>query len=111
LWRKRTAVGGAIYGGILSRVDAEKSLARTTSEAAVPSVTIIHPTAGAPQNEIALPGYTQGQPGDFDFGLVDLLLRTASLRVPVARSRAREVPTSNLALFTTTTWSPVISRP
>ena len=51
-----TAVGGAIYGGILSRVDAEKSLARTTSEAAVPSVTIIHPTAGAPQNEIALPG-------------------------------------------------------
>ena len=27
-----TAVGGAIYGGILSRVDAEKSLARTTSE-------------------------------------------------------------------------------
>ena len=54
-----TAVGGAIYGGILSRVDAEKSLARTTSEAAVPSVTIIHPTAGAPQNEIALPGYTQ----------------------------------------------------
>ena len=54
-----TAVGGAIYGGILSRVDAEASLARTTSEAAVPSVTIIHPTAGAPQNEIALPGYTQ----------------------------------------------------
>ena len=54
-----TAVGGAIYGGILSRVDAEESLARTTSEAAVPSVTIIHPTAGAPQNEIALPGYTQ----------------------------------------------------
>lgn len=54
-----TAVGGAIYGGILSRVDTEASLARTTSEAAVPSVTIIHPTAGAPQNEIALPGYAQ----------------------------------------------------
>ena len=54
-----TAIGGAIYGGILSRVHAEDSLARTTSEAAVPSVTIIHPTAGAPQNEIALPGYTQ----------------------------------------------------
>ena len=53
------AVGGAIYGGILSRVDAEESLARTTSAAAVPNVTIIHPTAGAPQNEIALPGYTQ----------------------------------------------------
>jgi RND family efflux transporter MFP subunit len=54
-----TAIGGAIYGGVRSRVDAEASLARTTSEAAVPSVTIIHPTAGAPQNEIALPGYTQ----------------------------------------------------
>jgi hypothetical protein len=54
-----TAVGSAIYSDILSRVDAEASLARTTSEAAVPSVTIIHPSAGAPQNEIALPGYTQ----------------------------------------------------
>ena len=54
-----TAIGAAIYGGVRSRVDAEASLARTTSEAAVPSVTIIHPTAGAPQNEIALPGYTQ----------------------------------------------------
>ena len=53
------AVGGAIGGGILSRVDAEERLARTTLEAAVPSVTIIHPMAGAPRNEIALPGYTQ----------------------------------------------------
>jgi RND family efflux transporter MFP subunit len=53
------AVSGAIYGGILSRGQAEESLARATSDAAVPSVTIIHPTAGAPQNEIALPGYTQ----------------------------------------------------
>jgi len=53
------AVGGAFYGGIRSRVDAEASLARRTSEAAVPSVTIIHPAAGAPQSEIALPGYTQ----------------------------------------------------
>ena len=54
-----TVVGGAIYGGVLSRVDAEEALARTTAEAAVPSVTIIHPTAGAPQNAIALPGYAQ----------------------------------------------------
>ncbi|HYZ40882.1 MAG TPA: efflux RND transporter periplasmic adaptor subunit [Stellaceae bacterium] len=54
-----TAIGGAIYGGVRSRVDAEASLARTTSEAAVPSVTIIHPASGAPQSEIALPGYTQ----------------------------------------------------
>jgi RND family efflux transporter MFP subunit len=54
-----SAVSGAIYGGIRSRVDAEASLARTTSEAAVPSVTIVHPATGAPQTEIALPGYTQ----------------------------------------------------
>jgi RND family efflux transporter MFP subunit len=54
-----TAFAGAIYGGILSRVDAEESLARRTAEAAVPGVTIIHPAAGAPQTEIALPGYTQ----------------------------------------------------
>ena len=55
-----TAIGAAIYGGVRSRVDAEASLVRTTSEAAVPSVTIIHPTAGAPQSEIALPAALGG---------------------------------------------------
>jgi RND family efflux transporter MFP subunit len=54
-----TAVGAAIYGGIVSRVDAEEALTRRTSEAAVPSVTIIHPAPGAEHSEIALPGYTQ----------------------------------------------------
>jgi RND family efflux transporter MFP subunit len=54
-----TAVGAVIYGGIVSRVDAEEALTRRTSEAAVPSVTTIHPAPGAQHSEIALPGYTQ----------------------------------------------------
>jgi RND family efflux transporter MFP subunit len=52
-------VGCAVYGGIHSRVAAEQALARTTEAAAVPTVTVIHPAAGAPQSEITLPGYTQ----------------------------------------------------
>jgi RND family efflux transporter MFP subunit len=51
-------VGGPIYGGIHSRVAAEEELTRTTDAAAVPTVTVIRPTAGAPQSEITLPGYT-----------------------------------------------------
>jgi RND family efflux transporter MFP subunit len=64
-WRLATltatvvAVGGAIFARFADRVDAEEKLARTTLEAAVPSVTVIHPQAGAPNQEIALPGYTQ----------------------------------------------------
>jgi RND family efflux transporter MFP subunit len=51
--------GGGIYGGIHSRVAAEQALARTTDAAAVPTVAVIHPESGAPQNELTLPGYTQ----------------------------------------------------
>jgi multidrug efflux pump subunit AcrA (membrane-fusion protein) len=64
-WRLATlaatvvAVGGAIFARFADRVDAEEKLARTTLEAAVPSVTVIHPQVGAPNQEIALPGYTQ----------------------------------------------------
>jgi RND family efflux transporter MFP subunit len=54
-----TMVGAAIYGGIHSRVAAEEALTRTTEAAAVPSVNVVHPAAGAPQSEITLPGYTQ----------------------------------------------------
>ena len=50
---------GAIFAGVAGRLDAEQKLARTTLEAAVPSVTVIHPQAGAPNQEIVLPGYTQ----------------------------------------------------
>ncbi|MEA3135020.1 MAG: hypothetical protein QOG17_2866 [Gammaproteobacteria bacterium] len=53
------AAGGAIFARFVDRVDAEENLARTTLEAAVPSVTIIHPQAGAPNQEIVLPGYAQ----------------------------------------------------
>jgi RND family efflux transporter MFP subunit len=53
------AVGGAIFARFVDRVDAEEKLARTTLEAAVPSVTVIHPQAGAPDQEIVLPGYAQ----------------------------------------------------
>jgi RND family efflux transporter MFP subunit len=52
-------VGGAIFARFVDRVDAEERVARTTLEAAVPSVTVIHPQAGAPDQEIVLPGYTQ----------------------------------------------------
>jgi len=52
-------VGGAIFARFVDRVDAEEKLARTTSEAAVPSVAVIHPQAGAPNQEIVLPGYAQ----------------------------------------------------
>jgi RND family efflux transporter MFP subunit len=52
-------VGGAIFARFVDRVDAEERVARTTLEAAVPSVTVIHPQAGAPDQQIVLPGYTQ----------------------------------------------------
>src|SRR3984893_12584517 len=64
-WRLMTlavtvlAVGGAIFARFADRVDAEEKLARTTLEAAVPSVTVIHPQAGAPNQVIVLPGYAQ----------------------------------------------------
>src|ERR1700737_1097804 len=51
------AVGGAIFARFVDRVDAEEKLARTTSEAAVPSVAVIPPQAGAPNREIGLPGH------------------------------------------------------
>jgi RND family efflux transporter MFP subunit len=52
-------VVGAIVARFVGRARAEDSLVRTTLEAAVPSVNVIHPQAVAPNAEIALPGYTQ----------------------------------------------------
>src|SRR6202521_2061325 len=49
----------AIRGGITTRVAAESSLARSTEEAAVPIVNVIHPKEGAPLEELVLPGNTQ----------------------------------------------------
>jgi RND family efflux transporter MFP subunit len=52
-------VGGAIVARLAGRALAEESLARSTLEAAVPSVNVIRPQADAPNLQIALPGYTQ----------------------------------------------------
>jgi RND family efflux transporter MFP subunit len=48
-----------IFLGIRGRVVAETDLARTTDEAAVPSVNVIHPEQNAPNEEIVLPGNIQ----------------------------------------------------
>jgi len=49
----------AIHGGITTRVAAESSLARSTEEAVIPIVNVIHPKVGAPLEELVLPGNTQ----------------------------------------------------
>src|SRR3984893_4807117 len=48
-----------LHGGITTRVAAESSLARSTEEAAIPIVNVIHPKDGAPLEELILPGNTQ----------------------------------------------------
>src|SRR6266853_1080386 len=53
------ALAFAIHGGITTRVAAESSRARSTEEAAVPIVNVIHPKEGAPLEELVLPGNTQ----------------------------------------------------
>jgi len=53
------ALAFAIHGGITTRVAAESSLARSTEEAAIPIVNVIHPKDGAPLEELVLPGNTQ----------------------------------------------------
>ena len=52
-------VCAAIVARLAGRAHAGAVLARETSEAAVQSVNVIHPQTGAPNQEIALPGYTQ----------------------------------------------------
>lgn len=49
----------AIHGGITTRVAAESGLARSTEDAAIPIVNVIHPKGGAPLEELVLPGNTQ----------------------------------------------------
>src|SRR5258708_5092355 len=53
------ALAFVIHGGITTRVAAESSLARSTEEAAIPIVNVIHPKVGAPLEELVLPGNTQ----------------------------------------------------
>jgi RND family efflux transporter MFP subunit len=47
-----------IFFGIRSRVNAEARVTQATHEAAIPVVTVAHPAADAPLQEIALPGNT-----------------------------------------------------
>src|SRR5580698_9567630 len=49
----------AIHGGVTTRAATEDSLVRSTEEAAIPIVNVIHPKAGAPLEELILPGNTQ----------------------------------------------------
>src|SRR5271155_4704532 len=49
----------AIHGGVTTRAATESSLVRTTEEAAIPIVNVIHPKDGAPLEELVLPGNTQ----------------------------------------------------
>jgi RND family efflux transporter MFP subunit len=53
------AVGYGIRSGIQQRVSIGKELAQATDEAATPAVSITHPAAGAPLQEIVLPGNTE----------------------------------------------------
>ena len=53
------ALGLVIFWGIRSRVEAETQLQISTSQAAIPSVDVIHPRQGAPSREIVLPGTMQ----------------------------------------------------
>lgn len=48
-----------IYTGIRARAAAETALKTDTQEAAVATVTVVHPTPGSPTQELVLPGTTQ----------------------------------------------------
>ena len=51
--------GAVVLSGIGSREKTAAALKRETLEAAVPTVAVVHPKLGAPQNEIVLPGNIQ----------------------------------------------------
>lgn len=51
-------LGWGIWRGIDGRTRAEAELAQTTSTDAVPTVDVVRPTPGAPDQELALPGNT-----------------------------------------------------
>jgi RND family efflux transporter MFP subunit len=53
------ALGFVIYSGLRERAQAETTLGVATERAAVPTVTVIKPSAGDEAEEIALPGATQ----------------------------------------------------
>jgi len=52
-------LGVVIYTGIRTRVAADATLTRATTQAAIPKVNVVYPKADAPTEEIVLPGNTQ----------------------------------------------------
>lgn len=52
-------VAAIVIGGIVPRLKATAALKTVTYDLALPNVTVIHPTHGAPQTEIILPGNMQ----------------------------------------------------
>jgi RND family efflux transporter MFP subunit len=52
-------LGIFIYSGIRNRVEAESTLRRTTDQAAVPVVDVVHPQLAQPTQEVVLPGTMQ----------------------------------------------------
>jgi multidrug efflux pump subunit AcrA (membrane-fusion protein) len=53
------ALAFLIYSGINKRRQASTALAKSTEQAAVMTVSVVHPESGAPANELVLPGSTQ----------------------------------------------------
>jgi RND family efflux transporter MFP subunit len=53
------ALGVVIYAGIRTRTAAEANLKRATAQAAIPTVDVVSPKAGAPTLELVLPGDMQ----------------------------------------------------
>ena len=53
------ALGVVIYAGIRTRTAAEANLKRATAQAAIPTVDVVAPKAGAPTLELVLPGDMQ----------------------------------------------------
>jgi RND family efflux transporter MFP subunit len=52
-------VAAVVVGGIVPRLKARAALRTETYDLAIPNVSVIHPTEGAPQSEILLPGNMQ----------------------------------------------------
>src|SRR5271168_3368970 len=52
-------VAVVVIWGISSRRNADAQLSQETRELAIPTVAVIHPKAGSPQQEIVLPGDMQ----------------------------------------------------
>src|SRR6267154_1768942 len=53
------ALAFVIYSGIKTRVEASTKLVKSTDQAAVLTVSVVHPETGAPGNELVLPGSAQ----------------------------------------------------